>query len=86
MSIDGYDGYEGSSARTRWGCGVACLIGMPLFGFLLLVDALGDCIPGSECRNGFFSTVLVPSAIVALATFFAARAFVGWLQRRNDQS
>lgn len=85
MAIEGHDGYEGRSQRTRWGCFAAFLFGAPVFAFLLFVDALGDCRPGSDCKHGFLSQVLVPGTIVALVAFFAARAAVGRRQRRNDR-
>lgn len=85
MAIEGHDGYEGASQRTRWGCFAAFFVGAPVFAFLLFVDAVGDCMPGSGCSHGFLSQVLVPGTIVALVAFFAARAAIGRRQRRNDR-
>ncbi len=85
MAIEGYEGYDGASQRTRWGCGVAALVGLLLFAFLAFVDALGECRPGDGCRHGFLGQVLAPGAIAALIAFFAAHAVAGRLQRRRDR-
>lgn len=63
----------------KWGCLSAALLGIPMFAFLLLVDALGDCAPEVACRKGFLQYVLLPSAVIA--------AIVGltsyWLAKRR---
>lgn len=62
------DEYEGDSSPARmWGCFSAALIGVPVFVFLFLADALGDCVPDLPCEKGFFSEVLLPSGGIALA-------------------
>lgn len=74
------DGYQGLPKSDKWGCIAAAFIGIPVFLFLLGLDALGDCAPDPDCHKGFFSMVLLPSAIVAAAAFAAIRA----LLRRRD--
>ena len=64
---------------VKWGCLNAFLVGIPVFAYLLLVDALGDCSPDVVCRKGFLPYVLLPSAVIA--------AIVGglsyWLVKRR---
>lgn len=43
-----------------WGA----LVGVPVFLFLLGLDALGNCTPGSGCRHGFWLMVALPSLTV----------------------
>ena len=72
--------YQGLAKSDKWGCLVAALVGVPLFVLLLGMDALGDCAPDTSCRKGFLLMVLVPSLLVTLLVFAAARA----LARRGD--
>lgn len=70
------DGDQRSSSPARkWGCFAAALIGLPVFAFLFLLDALGDCAPDLPCEKGFLSEVLLPTGGIALA----AGMFVWWL-------
>ena len=63
------ESYEGGWSRAdRWGCAATAVVGLPIFGSLLLVDALGDCAPDTACRKGFLLMVLLPSLVVASAT------------------
>lgn len=58
--------HEGDVSRaTKWGCAAAAIVGLPLFAFLLAMDALGDCEPGTACRKGFLLMVLAPSVLIA---------------------
>ncbi len=52
----------------KWGCLASALVGVPLFCFLLLRDALGDCAPDAICEKGFITQVFVPSALSAVVS------------------
>jgi len=77
MNDGGYRG--GSTPGGKWGCALASLIGIPLFCSLLLIDALGDCVPGTSCHHSFWSMVLLPSLAIALPIGFGVR----WLVNRR---
>lgn len=83
MSDSKYQG--GTTAGSNWGCAVAAVIGVPLFCFLTLVDALGDCVPDSDCKKGFLPFVIVPTVVAAVVLFFVARLIVNKM-RRSDGS
>lgn len=76
----------GTTAASKWGCAVAAGIGFPLFFVLLLADALGDCVPDTECGKGFFRFVLLPTVIVGLASFVTVRWIVDWFCRSDDRT
>lgn len=78
------DGYQGLPKDDKWGCLVAALIGFPVFVFLTMLDALGDCAPDPDCKKGFFSMVLVPSLIVTALVFGGVKAIVRLLQSRDS--
>lgn len=60
------DEYEGDSSPARvCGCFSSAVIGVPVFLFLFLADALGDCVPDLPCKKSFFSEVLLPSGGIA---------------------
>jgi len=73
----------GTSAASKWGCFTSALVGMPLFAFLLIGDALGDCVPDTPCKHGFLSQVLVPTLAVAAVVGFAVWAGIK-ATRRDD--
>jgi len=64
------------SRGTKSGCGAAAIVGVPTFAFLLLMDALGDCEPGTACRKGFLLMVLLPSVLIAGAIGLLVRFLV----------
>lgn len=74
----------GTTAGSKWGCAVAAVIGVPLFCFLTLVDALGDCIPDSDCKKGFLPFVVAPTVVVAAVLFFVVRLIVNKIRRSTD--
>jgi hypothetical protein len=79
------DGFRSVSTKGgKWGCAVMTLICAPLFFFLVLVDALGDCMPDVECHKGFIRNVALPTALVGLVIYFAIRTIVNWVDRRNS--
>ena len=74
MSEDGYK--SGGTVGGKWGCAIAALVTVPVFGFLLIADALGDCVPDIECHKGFWTFVFTPSAILAIVVGVTIRAIV----------
>lgn len=84
MSDSEYRG--GTTAGSKWGCAVAALLGAPLFFFLVLVEALGDCVPDTDCKKGFLAFVLVPTVVVSGALFLIVRAIVNRVRRSRDDS
>jgi len=64
MSDGGYNG--GATPEGRWGCVASAVLGVPVFMFLLIVDALGDCVPDTACKKGFLTQVLLHSAVIAV--------------------
>jgi len=75
------DGYQGLSKADKWGCSIAGVIGFPLFMFLLVGDALGDCEPGPGCRHGFWLMVALPSFVITELIFWMVR---DWVQRHGS--
>jgi len=65
MAGETYDG--GLSRAAKWGSAAAAIVGLPVFACLLILDALGDCEPGTGCHKGFLLMVLAPSALIASA-------------------
>lgn len=70
------DGYHSLPRGDKWGCLTAAIVGAPLFLFLFLLDALGDCAPDTSCRKGFISMVLLPSLVIAGAIYWSVRALI----------
>lgn len=68
MRDEGYKG--GTSVESKWGCFTAAIVCGPLFFFLILLDALGDCAPEPTCKKGFLPFVLMPTGVVAAALYF----------------
>lgn len=82
MNDDGYNG--GSTVEGRWGCIAATLVTVPAFMFLLLIDAMGDCVPDIECKKGFLTQVLLPSAVIAICVGLLIRWAIKAGRRFND--
>ena len=79
MSDGKYQG--GTTAGSKWGCAVAAVIGVPLLYFLTLVDALGDCVPDSNCKKGFLPFIVAPTVVVAAVLFFVVRLVMNKMRR-----
>lgn len=77
------EGYQGLPKSDKWGCLMAAVLGVPVFLFLLGLDALGDCKPDTTCQKGFLMMVLMPSLIIAGVVFWSVRTIV---RRRHDDS
>ncbi|WP_375391666.1 hypothetical protein [uncultured Sphingomonas sp.] len=79
------DGYRGGVTRGgKWGSAAAALVGAPLFGILVLVDALGDCATGRDCHKGFLVYVALPTIAIALFTGLSVRAVMNRPQRNGS--
>ena len=78
------DGYQGLPTGDKWGCVTAALVGIPLFCFLLMLDALGDCAPDTSCRKGFLVMVLLPAILIAGIVFAGVRAIIR-SRKSNDR-
>lgn len=81
MSGDGYKG--GATVEGRWGCIASAILGVPVFMFLLLADALGDCAPDTACKKGFLTQVLLPTAVLAIGVGLLVRWAVKTAKRHN---
>lgn len=81
MSDSGYKG--GATVEGRWACIASAVLGVPVFMFLLIVDALGDCVPDTACKKGFLTQVLLPSAVIAISVGLLVRWAVKTAKRNN---
>lgn len=81
MTDGGYNG--GATIEGRWGCIASAALGVPVFVFLLLVDALGDCAPDTACKKGFLAPVLLPSAVIAIGVGLLVRCAVKTARRNH---
>lgn len=81
MSDGGYKG--GATVEGRWGCIASAVLGVPVFIFLLLADALGDCAPDTACKKGFLTQVLLPTAVIAIGVGLLVRWAVKAAKRNN---
>lgn len=80
----GREGYQGGiTTGGKWGCAAAAFVGTPLFFFLVLGDALGDCVAGQACHKGFLLYVALPTFVVALAVGLMVRALVNRFTRKE---
>lgn len=77
MSGSGYRG--GTTPGGKWGCAFAALAGAPLFFFLVLMEALGDCVPDAACHKGFLLMVVLPTILIATPIGLVVR----WLVNRR---
>ena len=81
---NGYRG--GGTTGGRWGCGLAFLIGFPLFAFLLFITTFGDCVPDEQCHGSVFIYVVLPTALAAALFGFGSRAIINRaIQKRNQR-
>ena len=82
MDDGGYRG--GATPGGKWGCALASLVGIPLLFCLTLVNALGDCVPDTACHDGFWTMVVLPTALFAGIVGLSVRWFVD-RKRRDDR-
>jgi hypothetical protein len=81
MSEGGYRG--GATVEGRWGCTASAVLGVPVFMFLLLVEALGDCAPDTACKKGFLIQVLLPTVVIAVGAGLLVRWAVKAARRNH---
>ena len=84
---NGYRG--GGTTGGRWGCGLAFLVGFPLFAFLMFVTTFGDCEPGEQCHGSIFLHVIFSTLLAAALVGFGSRAIINraiqkWGQRDDS--
>jgi hypothetical protein len=78
------ESYNGRMSRAaRWGVLAAAVVGLPTFAFLLMLDALSDCAPGTACRKGFLLMVLALSVSIATAVGLLAWLLVNRFTRES---
>ena len=65
MSDNNYD--DGSTPDRKWGYLTFAIVSIPVFCFLLLKEALGDCAPDRVCEKGFVTQVFLPSVLIGAA-------------------
>ncbi|MDP9413253.1 MAG: hypothetical protein M3Q08_03995 [Pseudomonadota bacterium] len=80
MDHEGYSG--GGTVGGRWGCAIAALVCVPLLFFLILVNTLGDCAEGEDCKRGLFLPVFVPVALTGAVIGLSVRAVINWIAKR----
>jgi len=73
--------HGGDTIGGKWGCAVSVIVGLPLIGIAYLIAALGDCVPGADCIDGW-KLILAAVAITALVGF-AARCAINAIYRNG---
>jgi hypothetical protein len=82
MAMD--KGYQsGGTPGGKWGCGVAALTGVPLLGFVILLSALGDCIPDAPCHHDLDWLLMAAALAIAAVAGFGSRALINAIIRRR---
>lgn len=77
-------GYQsGGTTGGKWGCGMAALVGLPLLGFVILLSALGDCVPDAPCHHDLDWLLIVAALAVAAVFGFGSRALINSVIRRR---
>ena len=78
MSEQSYRG--GGTPGGKWGCALAALVGLPLFGLVMVIAAIGDCTPGDACNHSLdwllFLAAVAISAIVGLGSKLLINALI----------
>lgn len=80
MMDEGYQG--GGTPGGKWGCGLAALVGVPLLGFVILLSALGDCVPDAPCHQDL-EGLLMGAALAIAAAGFGSRVLINSIIRRR---
>lgn len=79
------EGYRsGGTPGGKWGCGLAAFVGLPLLGFVILLSALGDCVPGDPCHHGLDWPLIGAALGIAALVGFGSRAAINAIIRRRD--
>lgn len=71
MSDERYQG--GGTRGGKWGCALAALFGIPVFCSSVVLASLSDCVPGSQCHEGFWLAVILPTVLVTEPVGFGVR-------------
>ncbi len=82
------DGYQsGGTPGGKWGCGLAALVGAPSLGFVILLGALGDCVPDGPCHHDLDWLLMVAALGIAAVVGFGSRALINYvICRRTNGS
>lgn len=81
------EGYQsGGTLGGKWGCGLAALVGLPLVGFVILLSALGDCVPGDPCHHNLDWLLIAAALAIAALVGFGSRAVINAIIRRRDKA
>jgi hypothetical protein len=79
VNESGYEG--GGTVGGKWGCALAAIIGGPLIAFPFLLDALGDCVPGTKCTKGPDWLLVAAAVVIACVVGFASRWLINRFRR-----
>ena len=82
MDNDRYLGEDGTGPFLG-GCLAAALVGVPLFGFVFLASALGDCIPDAPCNHDLNLWLLGGAILITAATGKVVSAIVRAVRRNR---
>ena len=82
------DGYQsGSTPGGKWGCGLAALVGVPLLGIVILLSALGDCVPDAPCHHDLDWFLMLAALGIAAVVGLGSRALINYvIHRRTNGS
>lgn len=82
MSDNGYLGT--STPERKWGCLTSVFVSVPVFCFLLLRDALGDCASDTVCEKGFVTQVFLPSVLIGSVAGLVIYGLIKLISRRRS--
>lgn len=78
------DGYQsGATPGGKWGCGLAALVGVPLLSFVVLLGALGDCVPNAPCHHDLDWLLMVAAWGIVAVVGFGSRVLINYVVRRR---
>jgi hypothetical protein len=73
----------GGTPGGKWGCGLAALVGGPLLGFVILLSALGDCVPDAPRHQDLEGLLMAAALAIAAAVGFGSRILINSINRRR---
>ena len=78
------DGYQsGGTPGGKWGCGLAALVGVPLLSFVVLLSALGGCVPNAPCHHDPDKFLMVAARGIVAVVGFGSRVLINYVIRRR---
>lgn len=82
------EGYQsGGTLGGKWGCGLAALVGMPMLGFVVIMGALGDCVPDAPCQHDLDWRLILGALAIAALVGVGGRAVINYIiSRRTNGS